>query len=191
VASVLDDEQGDAGVGHLPYRNSSLVTRRQCRAPAEAPRPMRRLPRMPGEFLAYPAVPEFPISPPSPLLPQVATEPPPYPGIHLFQRQLYFRKATISVPAFERAPPVPYDSRECHPSRPACLLASLVFERLEGLLAHPTPGGYCLVKLNPRNVRRQGRSTALLALCTTSFSWRLRNRVTLANTRSPARALFT
>jgi hypothetical protein len=51
--------------------------------------------------------------------------------------------------------------------------------------------GYCLVKLNPRNVRRQGRSTALLALFTTSFSWRLRNRVTLANTRSPARALFT
>jgi hypothetical protein len=102
---------------------------------------MRRLPPIPGECLAYPAVPEFPISTPSPLLPQVATEPPPYPGIHLFQRRLYFRKAKISVPAFEIAPQVPYDSRECHPSRPACLLAYLVFERLEGLLAHPTPVG--------------------------------------------------
>jgi hypothetical protein len=111
---------------------------------------MRRLPCIPGECLADPAVPEFPISTPSPLLPQGATEPPPYPGIHLFQRRLYCRKANISVPAFERAPPVPYDSRECHPARPACLLAYLVCERLEGLRAHPTPVGVLSREADPQ-----------------------------------------
>jgi hypothetical protein len=43
------------------------------------------------------------------------------------------------------------------------------------------------VKLKPRKARADGRSTALLAAFTVSFSRRARKSVTLAMTRSPAR----
>lgn len=51
--------------------------------------------------------------------------------------------------------------------------------------------GWRAAQLKPRNVRRHGRSLALLASFTTSFSFRFKSRVTLARSRAPARALLT
>ena len=45
--------------------------------------------------------------------------------------------------------------------------------------------------LKPRNLRASGRATALLAWLTFSRSFRVRNRLTEAITRSPARRLQT
>jgi hypothetical protein len=45
--------------------------------------------------------------------------------------------------------------------------------------------------LNPRNLRSSGRATALFASLTFSFSLSVRNRLTEAMTRSPARRLRT
>ena len=51
--------------------------------------------------------------------------------------------------------------------------------------------GRCPVNVKPRDVRCHGRATALLAAWTARFSRRAKNRVTLAQSRCPARALFT
>jgi hypothetical protein len=45
--------------------------------------------------------------------------------------------------------------------------------------------------LNPRNLRSSGRATALFASLTVSRSFWVRNRLTEAITRSPARRLRT
>ena len=52
-------------------------------------------------------------------------------------------------------------------------------------------GALPVVKLKPRNLRRDGRSTALLAAFTRSSRGLATTRVTLAMTRSPARRLRT
>jgi hypothetical protein len=51
--------------------------------------------------------------------------------------------------------------------------------------------GRCPVHVQPRNVRRHGRSTALFAALTPRVRRRPKNRVTPASTRGPARALCT
>jgi hypothetical protein len=51
--------------------------------------------------------------------------------------------------------------------------------------------GWRPVQLQPKHVRRHGRSTALLAALTTSVHCRFKDRVTLARARAPARALLT
>jgi hypothetical protein len=102
---------------------------------------MRRLRRIPGPVLAHTAVPEFPIPAPSPLLPYIATEPPPSPGVHFLPRRWAFCQPTRGGPPFERAPQSLYDRCERDASRPESPVASLVLERLEGFPTHPAPVG--------------------------------------------------
>jgi hypothetical protein len=52
-------------------------------------------------------------------------------------------------------------------------------------------GRFPPVKLNPRQLRFQGRSTVLLLQFTCSFRHRVMKRLMLASTRAPARALRT
>src|SRR5262249_33385964 len=111
---------------------------------------MRQLRRMPGQCLTHTAVPEFPIPAPAPLLPYIATEPPPYPGVHFLQRRWDFCKPKIGVPPFERAPQVLCNLCERDASRPERLVASLILELLEGFLTHPAPVGTLACEAEPQ-----------------------------------------
>ena len=88
------------------YRN------RQRRTPAQAPRAMGRLIRVPGQVLTHSALPEFPVPASPPLLPYVAAEAPPDPGVPLLERRLGFGKAKVRVPPVEGLSQGLHDTRK-------------------------------------------------------------------------------
>src|SRR5262249_20745438 len=87
---------------------------------------------------------------PAPLLPYIATEPPPYQGVHFLQRRWDFCKPKVGVPPFEIAPQILYDLCERYASRPESPVAYFVLERLEGFLTHPAPVGTLPCEAKPQ-----------------------------------------
>ncbi len=162
-----------------------------ARQPPQTPWAVRRLVRVPGQVAAHPTVPEFPVSPSPPLLPKVAPKAASDPGIQLLEDGRGFRVAKVSVP------PRAYRRTSCTTwgnDTPRVRCVSRRISCLNVLSAFALPWrrfGWRAVKLKPKNARRHGRSTALLAALTASFSLPFKDRVPLARTRAPARALLT
>jgi hypothetical protein len=146
-----------------------------------------RLDRNPGQVSADPTAVPFPVPAPPLLLPEVTAQPTSDPGAKLLEARRCFGEAEVGVPPVKVAPQIARDTPRvrCVSWRTACLHA------FRALLLTRRRFGRRPVNVQPRNVRRHGRSTALLAALTVNFSRRVKNRVTLANTRCPARALFT
>src|SRR5207302_7647711 len=102
-----------------------------------------------------------------------------------------FAESEVSPPACEVPTEFGNHATQAHALRAAGQPPHFVFEALQRGLRHPSLVGRRAVKLNPRNFRFQGRSTALFASLTLSFRTCARYFVTLANTRCPALRLRT
>jgi hypothetical protein len=103
-----------------------------------------RLARLPGQLLTDPALPQLPVSAPSPWLPHLAAEAPPDPGVQFLARRLGFGNATGGVPPLEVLSPIGHETPQGDAACPACALTDRLLARLQGCLTHlasvgPTP----------------------------------------------------
>jgi hypothetical protein len=112
---------------------------RQRRAAAEAPRPLGRLARVPGQVPAHATATPVPGPSPIPWCPPIAAPSTPDPGVPRLDARRPFCQATGGVPSLEVTPPSAPDAYQRLPARSARPAASRCLARLQGLLAHPAP----------------------------------------------------
>jgi hypothetical protein len=93
-----------------------------------------------GQVRECAALPEFPVPAPPPLLPYIAAETPPYPGVQLLEPRLDFRHANVGVPPLEVLSQVLHNTQECDATCPAGPLTDLLLERLQGFDTHLAAG---------------------------------------------------
>jgi hypothetical protein len=90
---------------------------RQRRAAADAPRPMGRLDRVPGQVPARATATPLPVRSPIPWLPQSAAPSTPAPGVQLPEARRHFCIANGGGPSVEVAPQIAHDAYQRHPAR--------------------------------------------------------------------------
>jgi hypothetical protein len=125
---------------------------RPRRAAAEAPRPLGRLARVPGQVPAHATATPVPGPSPIPLCPPIAAPSTPDPGVPRLDARRPFGQAHGGVPSLEVPPPSAHDAYQRLPARAARPAASLGLARLQGLVAHPAP-----VRPSPRARQAQQR----------------------------------
>ena len=112
---------------------------RQRWATAHTPWPLGGFDRSPGQVPAHAAATPFPIAAPTPLLPPIAAQSTPDPGIQRLDARRRFCTPKGGVPPVEVTPqltPDAYQRLSARAERPG---AYLLLARLQGLLAHPAP----------------------------------------------------
>jgi hypothetical protein len=100
-----------------------------------------RFARIPGQVLTDSALPQLPVPTPSPLLPNVAAEAPPHPGVQLLARRLGFGQAKGRVPPLKVLSQFVPETPQWDAACPARALTDLLLARLQGFGTHPASVG--------------------------------------------------
>ena len=174
-----------------PVKGGSWQGNRPRRTPAQAPRPVGRFARMPGQRLADPALPQLPVPAPSPSLPNVAAAAAPHPGVPRLAQRLGFGYAKGRLPPLEGLSPLVHKTPQWHAACPARAVTDFLFERLQSFGTPWRREGRRLGHVSPEMSGARGGPLHFWPHAPSACSRRAKHRVTLASTRCPARALFT